>query len=236
MNRIGTYGAIGLSAIAVIIILDTALGLGGSRWIACPFLTNPHDDITVVPMAPVDIQTIPLIALGLAISVSVIGFLSLDLHRATMGRSVPDNTERAGILSAIVLVAAAIGKTSRAEIANTFRIVTRHALDDNLLELTFARFNDLVGADLDQMTVQPMPTPIGRRRVVAASLLMGHGAIGVDRIEGLIERIAVQTGASVEDCHAVRSAVDAWQADCPDAIGVPLVALLRDRPLMRRPA
>ncbi|MBT8474091.1 MAG: hypothetical protein KJO78_01325, partial [Alphaproteobacteria bacterium] len=231
------YGAIVLSALAVAATVDAAFGFGGAAWLADLCLTGTEEDMAAMDMTPREVKPVPLIALSLGVTASAIGFLSIEHRRASSGHVAPDNEERAGILSAMVLVAAAQGRTTRGEILNIFRIVTRHQLEGAFADLALTRYQELLNSDIDQVQMAPISSGLGRRRVLSASLLMGCvSREAPPRIEALIRRLATEIGATDDDCVAARAALDEWHADCRDVKGVSLVSLLCHRPLSLRPA
>lgn len=242
MNRFKTYGLVGLCGVGVVATIDSAFGLGGSALLADICMTllegdTPEGEMGGMADMPMEIKPVPLIALSLAATTAAIVALTKDHQRAVSGRSEPDDEERAAILSAMLMVATARGRTSREELMDVFRIVTSHGLNQELLELAYDRFRQMSDADVSQCRLPPVSSSIGRRRTLAAALMIGCVARpSTSEISGLIERIALDIGATSEDVSAARSALKSWQEECVPAHGVSLVTVLRHRPLSLSPA
>ena len=233
MNKASTYGLIFLCALALLATLDQALGLGGGALLADICRTILDDDMGGEGMGgmSMDIKPVPIIALSLAFTAAAILALTRDQNRTLAGRSVPDTQERAAILSAMYLVARANGKISQDEVRDVFTVVTSHPLESQLVELFVQRFDADKTKD-PAFHLEPVDTSIGRRRTLAAALLVGCvGRPHSDAMLSLIQQIAVDIGASAEDIQAARAALNEWQEGCEPVQGVSPVALMRHRAL-----
>ena len=238
MNRFKTYGLIGLAGVGVAATVDSAFGIGGGAFLAdiCRTFLEGGDEGGMGDMQ-MEVKPVPLIAISLFTTVAAITALTRDQRRARNGQSLPDDTERTAILSAMLLMATAHGKTSRSEITDVFRIVTGHPLEDELVELTCKRFAELQPEDLKMLSLPPLETSIARRRTVAAALMVGCVVRpAVPSANRLIERIAFDVKASSEDVAAARKALSDWQDDVSPVEGISLIALLRHRVLSLKPA
>ena len=231
MNSAGTYTLICLAALAVLGTLDSALGLGGGALIAdiCRTILDegPGEGMAGMDM---EIKPVPLIALSLCATMAAIWAVQQENLRRLAGRAPPSDAERAAILGAMLIVATAQGRTSRQEIADVFRIVTSHELEDELLDLSSDRFRVLSRNPIQDVRLAPVETAIGRRRTLAASMMVGCVARPADdQVTQRIETIAMDIGASSEDVAAARAALEGWQRDVTPTEGVSPVALLRHR-------
>lgn len=236
MNNTAINGAIGFSVLAVGATIDAALGLGGVEWLADLCLTDASD-MGEMDMTPREVKPVPLIALSLGITVSAIGLMSIEQKRSLSGRLAPDMAEQAAILSAMLLVATQLGKTSRSELMGFYRIATHHDLEPQIVDLAQERFEDMKDAPPTHIGMEVPKTALGRRRVLAAAMLMARKPEAMTpEVQELIEALVLQIDATLEDAQAVRAALDEWDADCKDVPGVPLFSLLRDRPLALTPA
>lgn len=238
MNGFNIYGAVGLSAVAVLATLDSALGFGGGAFLAdiCRTILEEEGASGGMGAMSMEVKPVPLIGLSLAVTLIAISILTLEQRRVAAGRSAPDNEERAAILSASVLISAAQGSGARNEIADVFKIVTGHPLEAELADLAYARLQGLKGATLDAYRSAPVERPIARRRALAAALMVGCVARpATQRATDLIERLSIDIGATQEDIAAARRALTDWKSGCEPVKGVSLVALLRHRTLTLRP-
>ncbi|MEM6713431.1 MAG: hypothetical protein AAF590_14300, partial [Pseudomonadota bacterium] len=158
-------------------------------------------------------------------------------QRAANGRAAPDEEEQAAILSAMLLVAVSQGRTTREEIADIFRIVTQHDVADDLISVVYDRYREMVESGAAQHRMAVVSTSIGRRRTLAAALIMGCVArpATVQTTE-LIEDIALDIGASSEDVAAARASLKTWQDGFASVPGVSPVTVLRHRRLKLLPA
>lgn len=231
MSKAAINGAIGFSILSVGATIDAALGLGGVAWLAELCLTD-ETAMAGMDMAPRDVNPAPLLALSIGATSTAIVLIAMDQSRSLSVRAVPDAAEQASILSAMLLVACARGRTSRAELSGFYRIATHNDLDPVIADMTMARFAEMQEHGVTCTELSPPSTALARRRVLAAAMLMVRkpDAMTTD-METLIEGIIARIGATVEDAENVKTALDAWDADCQGAEGVPLFSLLRDRPL-----
>lgn len=239
MNRFKTCGLIGLCAVGVTATVDSAFGIGGSALLADICMTILEGDNAEGGMGdmPMEVKPIPIIAISLAATTAAIIALAQDHQKMVTGRSEPDDEERASILSAMLLVAAAQGRASREEMLDVFRIVTHHELDHDLLDFANQRFLALVEADLRQYRLPTVSSSIGRRRTLAAALMLGCVARPANEtVSSLVERIALDIEATSDDIAAARQSLDRWKQGCPTAEGVSLVTVLRHRALDLAPA
>jgi hypothetical protein len=243
MNRFKTYGLVGLCGVGVMATIDSAFGLGGSALIADICMTLLEGDTPEGEMdngmtdMPMEIKPVPLIALSLVATTAAIVALSRDHQRMLKGKSEPDDAERATMLSAMLLVAAERGRTSREELKDVFRIVTSHRLSPELVEFVYDRFKQMSETELAQYRLAPLTSSIGRRRTLAAALMIGSGATTRHQIiEALLDRIASDIGATPEDIQAAIQSVENWQDGCEFAEGISPVTVLRHRELELTPA
>ncbi len=238
MNRFKTYGLGALCGVGVIATLDSALGLGGGALLADICRTFLEDEPMEGGMAgmSMEVKPVPLIALSLAATTAAIWAVTQEHQRAVTGRSAPDDEERSAILSATLIVAVAQGRTSRDEIADVFRIVTCHALEDDLLEAAYRRFREMVGEEPRSYRMPEVSTSIGRRRALSAALMVGCVAREPDEhMSALIGQMASDIGATSEDIAAARNALEHWQQDLEPVQGISPVSLLRHRSLQLSP-
>jgi len=230
MNK-PVQGAIVFSALAVGATIDAAVGLGGVQWLADLCLTD-ESAMGDMDMAPREVKLVPLIGLSLGVTLTAIGLITLEQNRNLTDRRPPDAAEQAAVLSAMLLIASHLGRTSRSELEGFYRIATRHEIEPQLLDLAMDRFavmNDLKPTSFDIVAPE---TPLGRRRVLAAAMLMARKPEAMTpAVETMIEALILKLGATMDDAVAVRTALETWDADCDPSSGVPLFSLLRDRPL-----
>lgn len=243
MNRFKTYGLVGLCGVGVAATIDSAFGLGGSALLADICMTILEGDTPEGEMGggmadmPMEIKPVPLIGLSLAATTAAIYALTRDHQRMIRGKSEPDDAERAAILSAMLLVAAERGRTSRDELKDVFRIVTSHRLSPELVDFAYDRFGQMTETELSQYRLAPLGTGIGRRRTLAAALMIGCAArLSPVIVEPLIGRIASDIGAAPEDIQAAQRAVDEWQGDSALMEGISPVTVFRHRDLELTPA
>ncbi|MDJ0637438.1 MAG: hypothetical protein QNJ20_01285 [Paracoccaceae bacterium] len=240
MNMTKTYGLIGLCFLGVLATLDSILGLGGSALIADICRTILEDEPAMgggMGDMRMEVKPAPIIAISLTATFAAIFELMRDQQKISEGRSEPEPAERAGILSAMLLVAQARGKTTREEVQDIFRIVTSHELEEELVTLFFDRFNALTPKDHRQVRLDPLPTSIGKRRALAAALMIGCVGRSPDsQVSELIEQIALDIDADASDIAAARHALSDWQKDYRPLEGVSPVSVLRHRNLALRPA
>ncbi len=237
VNRFQTNGLIGLAGIAVLATLDSALGLGGGAFLAdiCRTVLEDEPSGGMGGMA-MEVKPVPLIALSMAATGAAIWAMTREHQREEAGRSAPDGEEQAAILSAMVIVAASQGRTSREEIRDVFRIVTEHELDEDLVDLAYERYLAMVEAEKPRHRMPPVSSSIGRRRTLAAALIMGCVARrSTETTPALIERIALDIGATTDDIAVARQSLGEWQKDCQPASGVSPVTVLRHRSLRLAP-
>lgn len=238
MNRFKTYGLAALCGGGVVATVDSALGLGGGALLADICRTFLDDEPAGGGMADMtmDVKPVPLIGLSLAATTAAIWALAQEHQKASTGRSEPDGEERAAILSAILIVADAHGRISRDEIADVFRIVTWHEVEADLLEAAYDRYLSMQD-EAHQHRMPKVSTAIGRRRALAAALLVGCVVRPPsEHTAALIEQMAGDIGATPEDISAARCALHDWQKDVRPAVGVSPVAILRHRSLAIAPA
>lgn len=238
MNRLKTFGLIGLAGFAMAAMADYALGLGGLALLAGVGSTLLADGAAEAADAlPTNVNPELLIVLSLCVGGAALVALGLDRRKARAGHPKPDEAERTVILSAMLLMATLHGKTSRNEIMDVFRIVTGHRLEESFVDLARERFVEIQKADIRSLGLPKLETSIARRRTIAAALMVGcvvrPAAPGVNR---LIERIAFDIRASADDVAAARRALSDWQDDASPVEGTSLVALLRHRVLSLKPA
>ncbi|MEO1025820.1 MAG: hypothetical protein AAFX07_09735 [Pseudomonadota bacterium] len=231
MNKTAINGAIGFSVLSVGATIDAALGLGGVAWLAELCLTD-ESDMAAMDMAPRDVNPVPLLALSMGATATAFGLIAQDQARSLSVHAIPDASEQAAILSTMLLMAGALGKTSRAELSGFYRIATHNELDPAILEMAMARFNEMQASGEMACNLEPLAKPLSRRRVLAAAMLMVRKPdVVTPQIEALIERIIDRVGATMEDATNVKAALDVWDEDCSGVQGLPLFSLLRDRPL-----
>ncbi len=240
MNRFKTYGLGALCGVGVIATLDSALGLGGGALIAdiCrTFLEDEPASGGGMAGMSMEVKPVPLIALSLAATTAAIWALTQDHQKTFTGRSEPDDEERSAILSSMLIVGLAHGRITRDEVADVFRIVTCHELDDDLLDAAFARFNEMLDSQECSYRMPGVSSSIGRRRALAAALMVGFvGRQSDERISSLIGQLAADMGCSSEDVTAARQALENWKQDLEPVQGVSPVAILRHRHLQLSPA
>lgn len=222
--------------------VDSALGLGGGALLAdiCRTLLDGESEMGGgMGDMPMEIKPLPLIMLSMAATGAAIYALAHDQNRILAGQSEPDDAERASILSAMLVVAVAQGHTTRDEFRDVFRIATGHNLSDELLALAYARFNDLLddSSDRNDLRVPPVATTIGRRRSLAAALMIGCVARKPsDEVSAVLEQMALDIGATSDDVTVARRALSEWQKGCAPMNGVSPVTILRHRNLRLKSA
>lgn len=243
MNRFKTYGLGALCGVGVLATLDSALGLGGGALLADICRTFLEDEpaggegMGGMAGMSMEVKPVPLIALSLAATTAAIWALAQDHQKVVTGRSEPDDEERSAILSAMLIVATAQGRTTRDEMADVFRIVTSHDLEDDLLEAAYTRFHDMQADPARSYRMPEVRTSIGRRRVLAAALIVGCVARqSTEHMSGLIAQLAADIGATSEDITAARDSLAEWQSDHTPVRGVSPVSVLRHRSLQLSPA
>lgn len=242
MNRFKTYGLIGLCGVGVMATIDSAFGLGGGALLADICMTILEGDTSEsemggMPEMPMEIKPVPLIALSLAATTAAIFALTRDHQRMLKGKSEPDDAERAAILSAMLLAAAERGRTSREELQDVFHIVTSHRLNRELVAFAYDRFKQISDTELAQHRLAPLDSSIGRRRTLAAAMMIGCVSKSLPRsMQSLVERIAFDIGATHDDILAARHAVEDWQGGCSLADGISPITVLRHRALELVPA
>lgn len=235
MNNASTYGLIGLASLAVLATLDHALGLGGGALIADICRTILNEDEGMGGMA-MEVKPVPIIGLSLAFTAAAIFVLTRDQRRAAQGRSEPDTQENAAILSAMFLMGRARGKIARDEVQDVFSIVTSHEINPLLLDHFMSRFYTADHSDA-ATRLDPVDTSIGRRRTLAAALMVGCvGRAASPETVQLIDQIAGDIGATSDDIQAAETALRNWQEGLQPMQGVSPIALLRNRELGLRPA
>ena len=242
MNRFKTYSLIGLCGVGVMATIDSAFGLGGSALLADICMTilegdTPQSEMGGMTDMPMDIKPVPLIALSLAATTAAIYALTRDHQRMLNGKSEPDDAERASILSAMLLAAAERGRTTREELQDVFHIVTSHRLNRELVDFAYDRFKQLTDTELAQHRLSPLDSSIGRRRTLAAAMMIGCVSKSLPHsMQSMVERIALDIGATPDDILAARHAVEDWHGGCPLAEGVSPVTVFRHRALELVPA
>ncbi len=242
MNRFKTYGLGALCGVGVVATLDSAFGLGGGALLADICMTLLEDEPAMdegmggMPEMSMEVKPVPLIALSLAATTAAIWALAKEHEKSVTGRTEPDDEERSAILSSMLIVAVVQGRTSRDEMANIFRIVTSHDLDNDLLEAAYQRFCNMRESDTRDYRMPEVSTPLGRRRTLAAALMTG--CVARKSEEGMLDligKIAADIGATSEDIAAARAALEQWQEDLEPVQGVSPVSLLRHRSLLLNP-
>lgn len=239
MNRFNTFGLVGLSAVAVVATLDSALGLGGGALLADICRTFLEDDMSGDGMGgmAMEVKPVPLIALSLGATAAAIAVLTRDHNLTIAGRSQPDGQEQSAILSAILVIATVQGRVSRQEVMDVFRIVTGYPLEDELADFAMERFNAFAETDPENLRLARVSTAIGRRRVLAAALMMGCVARQpTNESSRLIEQMTVDIGAKSDDVAEAQKALTVWQGESERIEGVSMITMLRHRVLTLRPA
>ncbi len=234
MKNKATYATLGLSATFFCLAVDAAAGVGAAQWLADLCLT---DDTEMVDMKMVEVTLLPL--LGISLGLAGIGFwLFFSGDRKTaLGLDEPDSAERAGILSAIVLVAAASRRTTAIEIGDIFQIVTGHPLEEEYANHAMEYFKTIDPNRISDHPLQPLGSALSRRRVLAAALLMGCVVSDITpRVGALIQQFGIDIAASPEDVTTARIALQRWTAGETQLKGMPLITVLRGKPLGLTPA
>ncbi|MEM7719173.1 MAG: hypothetical protein AAF222_08200 [Pseudomonadota bacterium] len=239
MTRFQTFGLIGLCVLALGATVDSAFGLGGGALLAdiCRTVLEGDGGDAAMGDMQMEVKPVPLIALSLVATLFTIYAMSADHRRRLAGQSVPTEEERAAILSAMVVMAVAQGRTSREEMLDAFRIVTGHSLQPELAELAFQRSQALSEIDIEQSRLSTVSTHIGRRRTLAAALMLGCVARpATPTVASQLERIATDIGATSRDIQVARRALESWKSDCRLAQGVSPITVLRHRSLALSPS
>lgn len=240
MNRFQTYGLCGLAGISVLATLDSALGLGGGAFLAdvCRALLEGENDMSGGMWdMQMEIKPLPLIAISTAATGAAIYALTREQKLAMAGRSAPNDEEQAAILSAMLVVSVAQGRVSRDEIDDVYRIVTGHSLTEELLNLACNRFEEMLTGCVECTRLQPVTSGIGRRRTLAAALMLGCVVRPAsDEVSDIIEVIALDIGATSHDITSAREALAQWHTGCVPTKGVSPVTVLRHRNLHLTPA
>lgn len=235
MRQAAKFSALGFSATCFCLAADAAVGLGTAQWLADLCLTDVSEDMGAMEMTQV--TPAPFLALSTIFAGIGVGLLATEDRDTALGKTPPNAAEHAGILSAIVMVASVNGRANEQDIANIFQIATGTSLEPALAQLAYQRFLD---TDPDTMTtdgVDPIDTSLGRRRILAAALLTGCVAnVPSDNTTALIESLADAIEATAEDAAAARAALQNWTTNDSGLNGVPLITLLRTKPLGLRPA
>lgn len=236
MRQAVKYSALGFSATCFCLAADAAVGLGTAQWLVDLCLTEaPGSGMGDMEMA--EATPGPFLAMSIALAGLGMGILFTEDREAALGLTPPDTAEHAGILSAIVLVAASTGKTTQQDIANVFEIVTGASLEPDLAALAFQRFKALDRDRLTTYSIEPSDNPLARRRIMAAALLVGCVANDpTEQTTELIEGLAFSTGSTAEDVAAARAALQNWSDSDSGLHGAPLITLLRGKTLGLRPA
>ena len=235
MRQAVKYSALGFSATCFCLAADAAMGLGTAQWLVDLCLTETGDDMGDMEMA--EATPGPFLALSIACAGVGMGILFTEDREAALGLTPPDTAEHAGILSAIVMVAASTGKTTEQDIANVFQIVTGSPLEPDLAALAYQRFKSIDPDHLSTYAIEPSDNPLARRRIMAAALMVGCVANEpTEQTTELIEGLAFSTGATPEDVTAARTALHKWSDSDSGLRGAPLITLLKSKPLGLRPA
>ena len=236
MRQAAKYSALGFSATCFCLAADAAMGLGTAQWLIDICLTEaPGGDMGDMEMAQATPG--PFLAMSIALAGIGMGILFTEDREASLGLTPPDTAEHAGILSAIVLVAASTGKTTEQDIANIFKIVTGTTLEPDLAALAFERFKAINPDHLATYAIEPSDNPLARRRIMAAALLVGCVANEpTEQTTDLIEGLAFSTGSTPDDVAAARTALQNWSKSDSGLRGAPLITLLKAKPLGLRPA
>ena len=158
--------------------------------------------------------------------------MAVDDKKIALGLVEPTATEQAGILSAIVLTAAANGRTTDYEISHVYQIVTGHPLHEDMAQFAFRRYQTLDPDSLDSIRLEPGSTPLARRRILSAALITGCVIGGASpNIARVIEHISDCIGATRDDIAAANTALQSWKSNDSGLTGTPLITLLRTKPL-----
>ena len=235
MSSLVKYSALGFSAVCLGLAADAAVGLGTAQWLADLCLTDASDDMSDMEM--VTVTPGPLLALSLGFAGLGMRIIAAEEKTIALGLGKPTPVENAGILSALILTSAENGRTTEFEIANIYQVVTGHSLEEEVAALTFARYQATDPDAVDQYALEPVESALSRRRILAAALMnacvIGSGS---PRLGGMIERFAVDIGATPDDVAAANTALQRWTATDSALSGAPLITLLRSKPLGLRPA
>ena len=235
MRQAAKYSALGFSATCFCLAADAAMGLGTAQWLVDLCLTEAPGDMGNMEMATATPG--PFLAMSIALAGIGMAILMTEDREAALGLTPPDTAEHAGILSAIVLIAASTGKTTEQDIANIFKIVTGATLEPDLAALAYQRFKALDPENLSTYAIEPSDNPLARRRILAAALLVGCVANEpTPESNDLIEGLAFSTGSTPEDVSAARAALQKWSMTDSGLSGSPLITLLKSKPLGLRPA
>lgn len=235
MRQTVKIASLGFSATCFCLAADAAMGVGAAQWLADLCLTDPSGDMSDMAMEPV--TPTPFLVLSAVLAGVGMGILFTEDREAALGLTTPDATEHTGILSAIVMVAAAGGNTRQQDIADVFQIATGTTLEPDLAKLAYERFQNLDRQKLRSYVIPPSDNPLARRRMIAAALLMGCVANKPSRkTSRVIEHVSVSVGATPEDIAAAKLALNDWTATDSNLTGRPLITLLKSKPLGLRPA
>lgn len=236
MRQAAKYSALGFSATCFCLAADAAVGLGTAQWLADLCLTET-DDMTGMAMSTTPVTPTPFLAMSTILAGIGVGLLATEDREAALGKTPPDAAEHAGILSAIVLVAAVHGRTNEQDIANVFQIVTGKNLEPELARLAFERFKATDPETVSAAGIAPSSSSLARRRILAAALLTGCVANRAsDETTALIEELAIAIEATPGDVAAARSSLQSWTNNDSGLSGAPLITLLRTKPLGLRHA
>ena len=237
MRQAAKYSALGFSATCFCLAADAAVGLGTAQWLADLCLTDTSDDMTGMAMSTVEVTPTPFLAMSTIFAGLGVGLLATEDREAALGKTPPDAAEHAGVLSAIVLVAAVEGRTNEQDIANVFQIVTGTSLEPELARLAFQRFKATDPEAISTDGFEASNSALSRRRILAAALMTGCVANEASHATSkLIEDIALKIVAKPEDVAAARAALQTWTDNDSGLNGTPLITLLRTKPLGLRPA
>lgn len=235
MKHRATHATLGLSATFFCLAVDAVVGVGAAQWLADLCLTD--EGAGMADMEMVEVTPLPL--LGISLGLAGIGFWLLlsDDRKSALGLDEPDSAERAGILSAITLVAAASRRTNAFEISDIFQIVTGHPLEEEYANHAMRYFRTIDPNRINDYPLQPIDSALSRRRVLAAALLMGCVVSDITpRVSAMIEQFAVDIGATPDDVASARLALQRWTAGETQLKGMPLITILRGKPLGLTPA
>ncbi len=235
MRQAAKYSALGFSATCFCLAADAAVGLGAAQWLVDLCLTDATDDMAGMTMPQATPG--PFLAMSTIFAGVGVGILATEDREAALGLTAPDAAQHAGILSAIVLMAAVNGRTNEQDIANVFQIVTGKSLEPELARLAYQRFEATDPTTLTTTGIEPTTDALSRRRILAAAFLMGCVANRAsEETTSLIEELALATKATSDDVAAARAALQNWTENDSGLMGLPLITLLRTKPLGLRPA
>ena len=234
MRQTIKLASLGFSATCFCLAVDAAVGVGAAQWLADLCLTDASDDMSDMVMEPV--TPLPFLTISIAMAGVGLGMLFTEDREAALGLTSPDAAEHTDILSAIVMVAAAAGKTRQQDISDVFQIATGTALEPDLAQLAHQRFQTLDPQQLRSFKLTPNERPLARRRTISAALLMGCVAHAPTRnTHRVIEHLVASIGATPEDITAAKHALTDWTTTDSGLTGLPLITLLKGKPLGLRP-